>query len=141
MTEIIFRYIHFIGIMSVAATLVMQHLIIAPEVTKKELKKIAFLDVIYWISIGLTLVAGLFLLLGVGKDFSFYTSNKDFHIKLTLFLVVILLAIYPTKFLRQNKKSSDELIKMPKVIIMLVRMQLLLVFITPFFGVLIAQGQ
>lgn len=140
MTEIIFRYIHFIGIMSVAATLVMQHLIIAPEVTKKELKKIAFLDIIYWISIGLTLIAGLVLLLGVGKDVSFYLSNKDFHIKLTLFLVVILLAIYPTLFLRKNKKSSDELIKMPKVIIMLVRMQLLLVFITPFFGVLIARG-
>jgi len=141
MTEIIFRYIHFIGIMSVAATLVMQHLIIAPEVTKKELKKIVFLDVIYWISIGLTLVAGLVLLLGIGKDVSFYLSNKDFHIKLTLFLVVILLAVYPTRLLRKNKQSSEELIKMPKVIIMLVRMQLLLVFITPFFGVLIARGQ
>ena len=141
MTEIIFRYIHFIGIMSVGATLVMQHLIIEPEVTKKALKKIAFLDVIYWISVGLVLIAGLVLLLGVGKDVSFYMTNKDFHIKLTLFLVVILLAVYPTLFLRKNKKSTEETIKMPKVIIMLIRMQLLLVFITPFFGVLIARGQ
>ena len=141
MTELIFRYIHFIGIMSVSATLVMQHLIISPEITKKELKKIAFLDVIYWISIVLTLGAGLVLLLGVGKDVSFYLSNKDFHIKLTLFLVVILLAIYPTMFLQKSKKSTEELIKMPKVIIMLIRMQLLLVFIIPFFGVLIARGQ
>ena len=141
MTELIFRYIHFIGIMSVSATLVMQHLIIAPEVTKKELKKIAFLDIIYWISIGLTLIAGLVLLLGVGKDISFYMKNQDFHIKLTLFLVVILLAVYPTLFLRKNKKSGEELIKMPKVIIMLVRMQLLLVFVIPYFGVLIARGQ
>lgn len=140
MTEIIFRYIHFIGIMSVSATLVMQHLIIEPEVTRKELKKIAFLDVIYWISVGLTLIAGLVLLLGVGKDVSFYMSNQDFHIKLTLFLVVILLAIYPTLFLRKNKKSDEELIKMPKVIIMLIRVQLLLIFIIPFFGVMIARG-
>ncbi|MDC0932206.1 DUF2214 family protein [Arcobacteraceae bacterium] len=141
MTELIFRYIHFIGIMSVSATLVMQHLIISPEITKQELKKIVFLDVIYWISIVLTLVAGLVLLLGVGKDVSFYLSNKDFHIKLTLFLVVILLAIYPTLFLRKSKKGTEEFIKMPKVIIMLIRMQLLLVFIIPFFGVLIARGQ
>jgi putative membrane protein len=141
MTELIFRYIHFIGIMSVSATLVMQHLIISPEITKKELKKIAFLDVIYWISIVLTLGAGLVLLLGVGKDVSFYMSNKDFHIKLTLFLVVILLAIYPTLFFRKSKKSTEDLIKRPKVIIMLIRMQLLLVFIIPFFGVLIAKGQ
>ena len=119
----------------------MQHLIIAPEVTKKELKKIAFLDVIYWNSVGLTIIAGLVLLLGVGKDVDFYLTNQDFHIKLTLFLVVILLAIYPTRFLRKNKKSTEESIKMPKVIIMLVRMQLLLVFIIPYFGVLIARGQ
>jgi len=140
MTEIVFRYIHFIGIMSVASTLVMQHLIFAPEVSKKELKKIAFLDVIYWISIVLTLFAGLMLLLGVGKDVSFYLSNKDFHIKLTLFLIVILLAVYPTLFLRKHKKSDEDTIKMPKVIIMLIRMQLLLVFIIPLFGVLIARG-
>lgn len=140
MTEIIFRYIHFIGIMSVSATLVMQHLIISPEITKKELKKIAFLDVIYWISIGLTLIAGFVLLFGVGKDVSFYMSNKDFHIKLTLFLLVILLAIYPTLFLRKSKKSDLETVTMPKVIIMLIRTQLLLVFIIPFFGVLIARG-
>ena len=140
MTEIIFRYIHFIGIMGVSSTLVMQHLIFAPEVSKKEIKKIAFLDVIYWISIVLTLLAGLMLLFGVGKDVSFYLSNKDFHIKLTLFLVVVLLGVYPTLFFQKKKKSTEVLIKMPKVIIMLIRMQLLLVFIIPFFGVLIARG-
>lgn len=140
MTEIIFRYIHFIGIMGVSSTLVMQHLIFASEVSKKEIKKIAFLDVIYWISIVLTLLAGLMLLFGVGKDVSFYLSNKDFHIKLTLFLVVVLLGVYPTLFFQKKKKSTEVLIKMPKVIIMLIRMQLLLVFIIPFFGVLIARG-
>ena len=140
MTEIIFRYIHFIGIMGVSATLVMQHLIYAPEVSKKELKKIAFLDIIYWISACLTIIAGLVLLLGVGKDVSFYLSNKYFHIKLTLFLIVILLSIYPTLFFRKYKKSDADTIKMPKVIIMLIRMQLLLVFIIPLFGVLIARG-
>jgi len=140
MTEIIFRYIHFIGIMGVSATLVMQHLVFAPEVTKKELKKMAFLDIIYWISIVLTLIAGLILLLGVGKDVSFYLTNKFFHIKLTFFVLVILLGIYPTLFFRKNKKLVSDIIKMPKVIIMLIRMQLLFVFIIPLFGVLIAQG-
>ena len=140
MTEIIFRYIHFIGIMSVSATLVMQHLIISPEITKKELKKIVFMDIIYWISVGLTLIGGLVLLFGVGKDVSFYMSNKDFHIKLTLFLLVILLAVYPARFFRKSKASNLETITMPKAIIMLIRTQLLLVFIIPFFGVLIARG-
>ena len=140
MTEIVFRYIHFIGIMSLSATLVMQHLILSSEVTKKELQKIAFIDMIYGISAVLTLVAGLVLLMGVGKEVSFYMTNWVFHVKLTLFVLVLLLSIYPTLFFIRNKKSNDQLIKMPKVIIMLVRTQLLLVFIIPVLGVLVARG-
>lgn len=140
MTEIIFRYIHFIGIMSLSATLVMQHLLLSSEVTKKELKKIAFIDIIYGISAVLTLVAGLVLLLGIGREVSFYMTNGIFHIKLTLFVLVLLLSIYPTLFFIRKKKSNEEIIKMPKVIIMLIRMELLLTFIIPLLGVLIARG-
>ena len=140
MSEIIFRYIHFIGIMSLASTLVMQHLILSTEVTKQELKKIIFLDVIYAVSALLTLVAGLSLWLSVGKDASFYSTNPLFHIKLTLFIVVFLFSIYPTLYFRKSRKSTQDTIIMPKMIIMSVRMQLLLVFIMPLLGVFIARG-
>ena len=138
MTELVFRYIHFIGIMSLSATLVMQHLIISSEVTKNDLKKIAFIDIIYWISIFLTVGAGLMLLLGVGKEVSFYMTNWIFHLKLTLFILVILLSVYPTLFFRKSIKSDAEMITFPKVIIMLIRTELLLIFIMPLLGVLIA---
>ena len=140
MTEIFFRYVHFIGIMSLASCLVMQHLLISSEVKIQEFKKIAFIDIIYAISAILTLVGGLALWLYVGKDSSFYTSNSVFHIKLTLFLVIVLLSIYPSMFFIKNKNKEVEHIKMPKVIIMLIRMQLALIFILPFIGVLIARG-
>jgi len=140
MTEIVFRYIHFIGIMSLASTLVMQHLIISSEVTKKELKKIIFLDVIYAISVLLTFVAGLSLWLSVGKDAGFYSSNPLFHVKLTLFAIIFLFSIYPTLYFRKSRKIAQEIIKMPKMIIMSIRMQLLLVFIIPLLGVFIARG-
>jgi len=140
MTEIVFRYIHFIGIMSLASTLVMQHLILSSEVTKQELKKIIFLDVIYAISILLTFVAGLSLWLSVGKDASFYSTNPLFHVKLTLFAIIFLFSIYPTLYFRKSRKLAQEIIQMPKMIIMSIRMQLLLVFIIPFLGVLIARG-
>ena len=140
MTEIFFRYIHFIGIMSLAACLVMQHLIISSEVKIQEFKKIAFIDIIYGISVLLTLIGGLALWLYVGKDSSFYTSNGVFHMKLTLFIIIILLAIYPSMFFIKNKNKEVDHIKMPKVIIMLIRMQLALIFILPFMGVLIAKG-
>jgi len=140
MSELILRYIHFIGIMSLASTLVMQHLILSSEVTQKELKKIIFLDLIYAISMMLVLVAGLTLWLSVGKDASFYSTNWIFHVKLTLFLVIFLLSIYPTLYFKKSKKIEDEKVIMPKMIIMSIRMQLLLVFIMPLLGVLIARG-
>jgi len=140
MAEIVFRYIHFIGIMSLASVLVMQHLILSSEVTKQELKKIIFLDVIYGISAMLVLIAGLTLWLSVGKNASFYSTNWVFHIKLTLFVVILLFSIYPTLYFRKSRKIAQDTVVMPKMIIMSIRMQLLLVFIVPFLGVLIARG-
>jgi len=140
MSEIVFRYIHFIGIMSLASTLVMQHLIISSEVSKEQLKKIIFLDVIYAISVLLIFGAGLSLWLSVGKDASFYSTNPVFHVKLTLFIIVFLFSIYPTLYFRKSKKLAQDMVVMPKMIIMSIRMQLLLVFIIPLLGVLIARG-
>lgn len=140
MAELFFRYIHFIGIMSLAGCLVMQHLLISSENKIEELKKIAFIDIIYIISAVLTLIGGLVLWLFVGKDSSFYLSNGVFHAKLSLFIVIILLSIYPSIFYIKNKNKEVASIKMPKVIIMLVRMQLALLFILPYLGVLIARG-
>lgn len=140
MTEIFFRYLHFIGIMSLASCLVMQHLIIEKENTIAQLKKIAFIDIIYGISAVLTLIGGLALLLYVGKGSDFYMSNYIFHIKLTLFIVIALLSVYPSMFYLKNKNKDTPSVKMPKVIIMLVRMQLLLIFVLPFLGALIARG-
>ncbi len=140
MAEIFFRYLHFIGIMSLAGCLVMQHLLIASENKIEELKKIAFIDIVYGISAVLTLIAGLALWLFVGKGSSFYLENGVFHAKLTLFIIIALLSIYPSIFYIKNKNRAVESIKMPKVIIMLVRVQLALLFILPFMGVLIARG-
>lgn len=140
MAEIFFRYLHFIGIMSLASTLVMQHLILSSQVTKEQLKKIAFIDIIYGISAGLTLIAGLVLWLWVGKDASFYSTNWVFHLKISIFVLIALVSIYPTIFFIKSKKNSDDNIKVPKIIIMLIRMELALVFLVPILGALIAQG-
>lgn len=140
MSEIVFRYLHFVGIMGLAGCLVMQHLLISSENKIEELKKIAFIDIIYGISAVITLVAGLVLWLFVGKDSSFYLQNGAFHAKLTLFIVIALLSIYPTMFYLKNKNKDVAVVKMPKMIIMLVRTQLAILFIMPLLGVLIARG-
>lgn len=140
MSEIIFRYIHFIGIMGIASSLVMQHLILSSQMDAKSFKKACIVDIVLGISAGLTLIAGLCLWFFVGQEASFYNTNPSFHIKLTLFLLIVLLSIYPTRFFLKNRKKDFYDIVIPKTIIMLVRVQLLIVFIIPLFGVFISRG-
>jgi putative membrane protein len=65
---------------------------------------------------------------------------KLLYTKLTLFIVIALLSIYPTMFYLKNKNKDVAVVKMPKMIIMLVRTQLAILFIMPLLGVLIAKG-
>lgn len=140
MSEIIFRYIHFIGIMSLAATLVAEHLIISSQMSMKQFKKVVFIDLIFGISAVLTLIGGLALWLWVGKDASFYSTNWVFHVKLTMFILIALLSIYPTMFFLKNRKKDSETINVPKSIIMFIRLELALLFILPFLGALISRA-
>ncbi|WP_072681186.1 DUF2214 family protein [Arcobacter sp. LA11] len=140
MSEIIFRYIHFIGIMSLSATLVAEHLILSSQMNMKQFKKVAFIDLIFGISAIITLIGGLSLWLWVGKDSSFYSTNWIFHIKITIFILISLLSIYPTVFFLKNRNNSSEIIKIPKIITILIKIELLLLFILPFLGNLISRG-
>ena len=96
-------------------------------------------DLVYGISAVIALVSGLGLWLWVGKPAEFYSVNWIFHVKLTLFILVFLLSLYPTRFFITHRKT-EETVSIPKSIIMVIRMELLLVFIIPFFAVLMANG-
>lgn len=140
MEYIIIKYFHIASIMGLCSCLVLEHLMVKKQMTKEELKKIIFVDIIYGISGILILFTGLALWFFVGKPSEFYTQNPLIHIKVTLFILVALLSIYPTRFFLKNRKSTEEFIEVPKVTIMLIRTSLLLVMIIPFLGIMIAQG-
>src|SRR5688572_11981270 len=97
--EITLRYIHFISIFAIVGTLVSEHLLLKKEMTRVELKRLSRIDAIYGLA-ALTLIGvGLTLWLGgVGKPAVFYSQNWIFHLKLTCFLTIGLLSIYPTVF-------------------------------------------
>ncbi len=141
MTDLIVRYIHFIGIMGLTASLVGAHLLISKEVRLEQFRKLVITDMVYGISAVMVLISGLALWLWVGKPADFYSTNWILHLKLTLFVLVFLISLYPTRFFLKNRKSKEDVIVMPKSIIMIIRMELLFVFILPFLGVLLASGQ
>lgn len=140
MQETLVRSFHFIGMFGLFAALVSEHLLIKPEMSKTEMKKVAVVDAIYGVSVITILVAGLLLWFVVGKPAEFYSQNPVFHVKLTLFVLIAVLSIYPTVFFIKNRNPQMAITKVPSKIIILIRIQLLLVLLIPFLATSMARG-
>jgi putative membrane protein len=143
MTAIILaRYLHFIAVFAIVGALVAEQFLISKSMTRKEIKRIAVIDGLYGLGAVLVLIAGFTLWFWVGKPADFYTKNWIFHTKLTLFVVLALLSIYPTIFFLKNRKGVDlqTEIKVPATVIICLRLELLLLFIIPILASYMSLG-
>lgn len=140
MEEILVRYMHFIGIIFLASGLISTHVLAMGELTASQFKRVVFTDAVYGIGALLVLIAGILLLVKVGKPAEFYTKNPVFHAKITLFILMGILSIFPTRYFLKNRKFSGASIQIPKKIIMIIRMELLLLLIMPLLASLMAKG-
>ena len=140
MDYVLVKYLHILGILLLCSCLVIEHLMLKEEMSKEELRKLATVDLIYGLSAGIILLAGLTLWFGVGKPAGFYSANPIFHAKLTLFVLVGLMSIYPTRFFLQSRRSGAESVVVPKGIKMVIRTELLFIFVLPLLAILMAQG-
>lgn len=140
--EIFLRYLYFISIFAIVGSLVSEHLLLQKEMTRGQLSRLAKIDAVYGIAAITLLAAGLTLWLGeYGKPAYFYSKNWIFHTKISLFVVIGLLSIYPTAFFLKNRKGNpDEKIKVPTTVFIMLRMELLLLFIIPLLAGLMARG-
>lgn len=140
--EIVLRYIHFISIFAIVGTLVSEHLLLKKQLTRAEIGRLAGVDAVYGIAALTLIAAGLTLWLGgVGKPSEWYTKNWIFHTKLTCFLTIGLLSIYPTIFFIKNRKGNpDEVVQIPGKLFMMLRLELLLLFIIPLLAGLMSKG-
>lgn len=141
-TELFLRYLHFISIFAIVGSLVSEHMLLQKELTRSAIAKIARIDAVYGLAAITLLSAGLTLWLGeFGKPAVFYSKNWIFHTKLTLFVLIGLLSIYPTIFFIKNRKGNpDELVTIPKSVFMMVRLELLLLLIIPMLAGLMSRG-
>lgn len=140
--ELLLRYIHFISIFAIVGALTSEHMLLKKELKRSEIGRLANIDAVYGIAAAILLAAGLTLWLsGIGKPAIFYSKNWIFHLKLTCFLIVGLLSIYPTVFFIKNRKGNpDEIVAIPKLIFLMLRMELLLLFIIPLLAGLMSRG-
>jgi putative membrane protein len=140
--ELILRYFHFISIFAIVGALSSEHLLIKSVLTRNEIRRLSIIDAVYGVAALTLLGVGLTLWLsGAGKPSAWYTLNWIFHLKITCFLLVGLLSIYPTVFFIKNRKGdSAETVAVPKAIVMLIRLELLLLFIIPLLAGLMSRG-
>ncbi|MEM8525144.1 MAG: DUF2214 family protein [Bacteroidota bacterium] len=139
--EIFIKYVHFISIFAIVSSIVAEHLLLKDQMTRQEIKRVAVLDSVYGISAITLLAAGMSLWFLVGKPAEYYSQNWIFHLKIGLFVVVGLLSIYPTVFFLKNRKGeAEEVVKVPKMIKMMIRLELLILFVMPFLASMMAKG-
>ncbi len=140
--EIFLRYVHFISVFAIVSTVVSEHLLLKKSMTRAGLARIARIDAVYGLAAVTLLGAGLTLWLsGVGKPAVWYSKNWIFHTKVSCFVMVGLLSIYPTVFFIKSRKGDpDEVVTVPKKIFWLLRFELLLLLIIPLLAGLMAKG-
>ncbi len=143
MTElIIYRYLHFIGVFAIVGAILAEQFMISKTMLGREIKRISIVDAIYGFGAVTVLIAGIALWFWVGKPAAFYTKNWIFHTKLTLFLLMGILSIFPTIFFMKNRKGSEpgKIIEVPLYIILLIRVELVIIIIMPLLATLMSLG-
>lgn len=140
--EIFLRYLHFISIFAIAGTLLSEHFLLERELTRTAIKRISRIDALYGIAALTLLGAGLTLWLGgFGKPSIYYSKNWIFHTKISLFALIGVLSIYPTVFfIQQAKGDPDERVVIPRMVIWMLRLELLILFTIPLLAGLMSRG-
>jgi putative membrane protein len=140
MTEVLVRYLHFLSIILLSASLVAEHLLLSLDTSEKKFKRLAAVDGLFGISALMVLIAGIFLWFVVGKPAEFYTHNWVFHIKLSLFAVMGCLSVFPTIFFIRHRNSVSKNVVVPKNIVMVIRAELALLLCIPLCATFMARG-
>ena len=145
--DIFVPYLHYIGIMSLMGALITEHLMMKPGLGKEQIKALGKIDMIYGLAAVLVLVTGLIRWFWIDpKGAAFFNTNPLFHIKVTLFVIMAIISIFPTlKILKWNRaiKRGEEVVlpdALVKKQLMLIRIQLLLLVIIPLLAVMVAMG-
>ena len=136
----LFRLSHFVAIFFFAGALVVENMAIKPQISGEDARNLAKVDAVCGISALLVFGIGLTLWLWVGKPAEFYSSNPIFHVKLGLFLLMILCAIAPAAFFLKHRKSYEEIIAVPSYLRLLIKFELVLLLIIPVLALLMARG-
>lgn len=93
----LFAFLHHIAAFALVAAIALEIVLASDELTIERARKLLRIDMIYGAAAGFVLLIGLARVLWLEKGAAFYFHNAFFIAKVTLFLLVGLLSIYPTR--------------------------------------------
>ncbi len=138
----IIAYFHFIGILVMFSSLIVEISLLNGKITKDNIRLITKADLFFGIFAGITVITGLLRMFYFGKGVDYYLINPLFIIKLTIFILVGLLSVYPTITFLKSRKVKDKVIILTdlKRIKLIVAVEIIFLLLIPFLGVLVRNG-
>ena len=139
-------YIHYLGIILCFGSLLFERLTLKVGLNRNETISMIIADVVYGLAGVAILVTGILRVKYFGQGGDFYTGNPVFCIKVSLYIIVGLLSLYPTTTyilwaipLSKNKlpEISENLVKRFRLII---TTELVGFATIPLFATLMARG-
>jgi putative membrane protein len=110
----LFAFLHHLSAFAVFAALAVELVLVRSTLTVESARKVLLADTIYGIAAGVLLLVGLLRVFYFEKGWAYYLHSWPFHTKLTLFVLMGLISIIPTReFLRW--RSSVKAGQVPMV--------------------------
>ena len=104
----LFAFVHHAAAFALVSALVIELVLLRTELTLSTARILQKADMALGISAGVLLAVGLMRVVYLEKGAAYYFHNAAFLGKLSLFVALALLSIYPTVVFLSWKKSLDE---------------------------------
>jgi putative membrane protein len=139
-------FLHHIAAFVLVGALMVELVVLRNDLTIPSARSVLRMDMAYGIAALVLLAVGFVRVFHTEKGSAYYFSSGPFLVKLTLFIVVGLLSIYPTmKFMSWRKALREQ--RVPEFeagtrrkVRMLIHIELTLIFVIILMAIMMARG-
>lgn len=146
LTESLLAYAHFVAILTLVVFITSEAALCRPEwINAAVVRRLARVDIIYMGAAMAVLATGFARTYWGAKGFEWYWHQPLLHIKVTLFVIVGLISIAPTRAFIRWRKALDASGALPaeaevRKVRKLIMVQAHIVMLIPLAAVLLARG-
>jgi putative membrane protein len=104
----LFSWLHLLAFGVAAGLLVTEHWLCRRMPDRTQARLLGTVDLGYQLALIASLATGLARALYYGQDVTYYVANQLFWLKITIFLVIVLVAVGPTlQYIRWNREARS----------------------------------